>query len=106
MANGCEISIVIPVFNEAANLAALLGRIQALKLARAEIIVIDDGSLDNSAEIALNGGASVVRHPYNIGNGAAVKSGIRAARGHLAAKWALPRAYWLKSVGTIAFIHW
>jgi len=83
MANGCEISIVIPVFNEAANLAALLGRIQALKLARAEIIVVDDGSLDNSAEIALNGGASVVRHPYNIGNGAAVKSGIRAARGRL-----------------------
>jgi glycosyltransferase involved in cell wall biosynthesis len=83
MANGCEISIVIPVFNEAANLAALLGRIQALELARAEIIVVDDGSLDNSAEIALNGGASVVRHPYNIGNGAAVKSGIRAARGRL-----------------------
>ena len=83
MANGCDISIVIPVFNEAANLAALLGKIQALKLARAEIIVIDDGSLDNSAEIALNGGASVIRHPYNIGNGAAVKSGIRAARGRV-----------------------
>ncbi len=83
MANGCDISIVIPVFNEAANLAALLGKIQALKLARAELIVIDDGSLDNSAEIALNAGASVVRHPYNIGNGAAVKSGIRAARGRL-----------------------
>lgn len=83
MANGCDISIVIPVFNEAATLAALLGKIQALKLARAEIIVIDDGSLDNSAEIALNGGASVIRHPYNIGNGAAVKSGIRAAHGRV-----------------------
>ena len=83
MANGCDISIVIPVFNEAANLAALLGKIQALKLARAELIVVDDGSLDNSAEIALNAGASVIRHPYNIGNGAAVKSGIRAARGRL-----------------------
>ena len=42
MADGCDISIVIPVFNEAANLAALLDKIQALKLARAEIIVIDD----------------------------------------------------------------
>ena len=83
MANGCDISIVIPVFNEAAHLAALLGKIQALKLARAEIIVIDDGSLDNSAEVALNAGTSVIRHPYNIGNGAAVKSGIRAARGRL-----------------------
>lgn len=83
MANGCDISIVIPVFNEAAHLAALLGKIQALKLARAEIIVIDDGSLDNSAEVALSAGTSVIRHPYNIGNGAAVKSGIRAARGRL-----------------------
>ena len=83
MANGCEISIVIPVFNEAANLAPLLAKIQALKLARVEIIVVDDGSIDNSAEVALNAGASVIRHPYNIGNGAAVKSGIRAARGGL-----------------------
>lgn len=83
MANACDISIVIPVFNEAANLAALLGKIQALKLSRAEIIVIDDGSMDQSAEVALSAGASVIRHPYNIGNGAAVKSGIRAARGRL-----------------------
>lgn len=83
MANGCEISIVIPVFNEAVNLAPLLDKIQALKLVRVEIIVIDDGSIDNSSEVALSAGANVIRHPYNIGNGAAVKSGIRAARGRL-----------------------
>ncbi len=83
MANGCEISIVIPVFNEAVNLAPLLDKIQSLKLARVEIIVIDDGSIDNSSEVALSAGANVIRHPYNIGNGAAVKSGIRAARGRL-----------------------
>jgi len=81
MASRSAISIVIPVFNEAAILATLLGKVQALKLAQMEIIVVDDGSTDGSAEIALNSGASVVRHPYNIGNGAAVKSGIRAARG-------------------------
>lgn len=81
MASRCAISIVIPVFNEAGILATLLGRVQALKLTQAEIIVVDDGSTDGSAEVALNAGASVVRHPYNIGNGAAVKSGIRAARG-------------------------
>ena len=81
MASPCEISIVIPVFNEAENLAAVLAKIHTLELTRTEIIVVDDGSSDATAEMALNGGASVIRHPYNIGNGAAVKSGIRAARG-------------------------
>ncbi len=83
MTSRIETSIVIPVYNEAENLKALLGRIEALELPRAEIIVIDDGSTDGSAEVALAAGANVVRHPYNIGNGAAVKSGIRAAQGRL-----------------------
>ncbi len=81
MANRCAVSIVIPVFNEAAMLAELLDKVLSLKLAQAEIIVVDDGSTDGSGDIALNTGVSVIRHPYNIGNGAAVKSGIRAARG-------------------------
>jgi glycosyltransferase involved in cell wall biosynthesis len=81
MISSCEISIIIPVFNEAETLASLIEKIHELKLARAEIIIVDDGSTDGSAEIALNAGASVIRHPYNIGNGAAVKSGIRGARG-------------------------
>jgi len=83
MANFCEISIVIPVFNEAKTLAGTLGRIRALHLSRSEVIVVDDGSTDHSAEVAMAEGANVIRHPYNIGNGAAVKSGIRAARGRL-----------------------
>jgi glycosyltransferase involved in cell wall biosynthesis len=83
MASHCEISLVIPVFNEAENLAQVLGKIRDLELAQTEIIVVDDGSSDGSADIALAAGANVVRHPYNIGNGAAVKSGIRAARGRL-----------------------
>ncbi|HEV8720197.1 MAG TPA: glycosyltransferase family 2 protein [Candidatus Binatia bacterium] len=81
MASHCTISIIIPVFNEAEILAVLLGNVQALNLAHAEVIVVDDGSTDASAEIALSVGVNVIRHPYNIGNGAAVKSGIRAARG-------------------------
>jgi glycosyltransferase involved in cell wall biosynthesis len=83
MANQCEVSIVLPVFNEAAGLAELIGKIHDLKLPRAEVIVVDDGSSDQSAEIALSAGANVIRHPYNIGNGAAIKSGMRAARGRL-----------------------
>jgi glycosyltransferase involved in cell wall biosynthesis len=77
------ISIIIPVFNEAVKLADLLRKVQAVNLDRAEIVVVDDGSTDGSADVALNAGAHVIRHPYNIGNGAAVKSGIRAARGKL-----------------------
>ncbi|HEY6199227.1 MAG TPA: glycosyltransferase family 2 protein [Candidatus Binatia bacterium] len=83
MAERPDISIVIPAFNEAQSLGPVLERIAALALPRAEIVVVDDGSTDDTAEAALRGGAHVVRHPYNIGNGAAVKSGIRAARGRL-----------------------
>ena len=81
MAKPIELSIIIPVFNEADNLAELLGKIQSLQLPGAEIIVVDDGSTDGSAEIAIAAGANVVCHPYNIGNGAAVKSGMRTAKG-------------------------
>ncbi|HSK29602.1 MAG TPA: SIMPL domain-containing protein, partial [Candidatus Limnocylindria bacterium] len=83
MASHCDISIVIPVLNEAENLAQVLGKIRELGLEQTEIIVVDDGSSDGSADVAFTAGANVVRHPYNIGNGAAVKSGIRAARGRL-----------------------
>ena len=83
MSRPCAVSIVIPVFNEAESLPELLNKIRALEIAHAEILVIDDGSDDGSAEIAFNAGAHVVRHPYNIGNGAAVKSGIRAAQGRI-----------------------
>jgi glycosyltransferase involved in cell wall biosynthesis len=83
MADRPDISIVIPVFNEAENLGPLLERLRAVAVPGAEVVVVDDGSTDGTAETAIRGGAHVVRHPYNIGNGAAVKSGIRAARGRL-----------------------
>jgi glycosyltransferase involved in cell wall biosynthesis len=83
MADRCQLSIVIPVFNEAENLPQLLAQIRALELSELEIIIVDDGSTDGSAGVAMKAGANVIRHPYNIGNGAAIKSGIRAARGKL-----------------------
>ena len=81
MADRVQASIVIPVFNEAENLEELLAKIHALALSGTEVVVVDDGSTDRSAHLAMKAGATVVRHPYNVGNGAAIKSGIRAARG-------------------------
>ena len=81
MADFFQNSIVIPVYNESENLGKLLEKINALALSNTEVVVVDDGSTDDSAQLALRAGATVVRHPYNVGNGAAIKSGIRAARG-------------------------
>jgi len=78
---GISVSIIIPVYNEADNIGRLLERVKE-KNPDAEIIVVNDGSTDNTAQVATEAGATVYGHPYNIGNGAAVKSGIRIASGH------------------------
>ena len=77
-----KISIVIPAYNEAENIGDVVGKIRSLH-PDAEVIVIDDGSQDKTAERAVQAGAIVYRHPYNIGNGAAIKSGIRVAGGDI-----------------------
>ena len=80
MADPRSVSVLIPAFNEA---DAIAGVITALRAAADwhEIVVVDDGSRDQTSEQARSAGATVVRHPYNKGNGAAVKTGIRAASG-------------------------
>jgi glycosyltransferase involved in cell wall biosynthesis len=77
---GKRVSVVIPAFNEADNIAHVIRDILALH-PDAEVLVIDDGSSDETAERAQGAGATVYRHAYNIGNGAAVKTGIRVASG-------------------------
>jgi len=71
-------SIVIPAKNEAARLEQFLPELVAAH-PEAEIIVVDDGSEDNTAEVATRCGALVLSHPYSKGNGAAIKTGVRAA---------------------------
>ncbi|RKZ39227.1 MAG: glycosyltransferase family 2 protein [Gammaproteobacteria bacterium] len=80
--NSTNLSIILPCLNEAQSLQKLLPQLINLH-PHAEIIVVDDGSTDNSAEIAAQAGAKVVRHPYRKGNGAAIKSGVRAASGDI-----------------------
>ena len=82
MANPHNLSIVLPTKNEATALRELLPKLTAA-YPDAEIIVVDDGSTDDTGQIAATAGARVVRHRYNMGNGAAVKSGARAARGDI-----------------------
>jgi glycosyltransferase involved in cell wall biosynthesis len=80
MAQPADVSIVIPAFNEGSAIGDVVAALAASGPWH-EIIVVDDGSRDATAERARAAGAVVVRHPYNKGNGAAVKSGIRRATG-------------------------
>ncbi len=76
------ISVVLPAKNEAAALAELLPRLRAVS-PQAEIIVVDDGSTDDTAAICAANQAGVVRQPYSMGNGAAIKRGAREVRGDI-----------------------
>ena len=77
-----NVSIVIPAYNEEAVIGQTVARIHSL-YPDFETIVVDDGSTDNTAHKAREAGAKVFQHPYNIGNGAAVKTGIRKASGDI-----------------------
>lgn len=77
-----SISIVLPCLNEATNLVSLLPKLKQAQ-PHAEILVVDDGSTDNSAEICLQHDIRVVSHPQPLGNGAAIKAGAREAKGEI-----------------------
>ena len=77
-----KISIVLPAKNESAAIGQTLAQIQQLQLAH-EIIVVNDGSTDQTKQVAETAGAKVVTHPYSKGNGAAIKTGARTATGDI-----------------------
>lgn len=88
MSKTLSLSVILPAKNEAYNLQALLPRVQAMLTGvnrDAEIIVIDDGSTDGTRQVCEAHGVRVISHPYSSGNGAAVKTGARAARGEVLA---------------------
>jgi glycosyltransferase involved in cell wall biosynthesis len=77
-----KISIIIPAKNEAQNLDTLLKKLQR-NYRNAEIIVVDDGSTDHIPTVCSEAGVHIISHPYNMGNGAAIKSGARNANGEV-----------------------
>lgn len=78
-----HISIVLPAKNESAAIGTTITGIRKIypDITAVEILVIDDGSTDATAIVAQQAGARVISHPYNKGNGAAIKTGARAASG-------------------------
>lgn len=77
-----RLSIILPAKNEGPALANLLPRLRAAQ-PDAEIIVIDDGSTDDTRTICQDSGVSCLSSPYSMGNGAAIKRGARAASGEI-----------------------
>lgn len=78
-----RISIVLPAKNESAAIGATVASIRQHypNTAAVEVLVVNDGSTDNTAAVAQSAGARVLYHPYSKGNGAAIKTGARAASG-------------------------
>ena len=78
MASPDSVTIVVPAFNEGDSIGQVVTELRAAAPWH-EVLVVDDGSTDGTGRAAQDAGARVVRHPYNKGNGASVKTAIRAA---------------------------
>jgi len=78
-----DVWIVIPAFNEAAVIGEVIADVRAVF---DHVVCVDDGSTDGTGEIARRAGAHLVRHPINLGQGAAIQTGVEYARTQPGAK--------------------
>ena len=78
MTNKPDVTIIIPAYNEEEGITNVITQLKESS-ENYEILVIDDGSTDNTYKLAADTGVKVIRHPYNKGYGAALKTGIRNA---------------------------
>ena len=69
--------IIVPAFNEASVIGGVVADLRAVF---DHVVCVDDGSRDDTAEVALRAGAHVVSHPVNLGQGAAIQTGVEYAR--------------------------
>jgi glycosyltransferase involved in cell wall biosynthesis len=77
-----RVSVIVPVYDDAANIAECVGTLKVVA-PDTELIVVDDGSRDDSAAVAARAGAHVVRQPRNAGAAAARNAGVHAATGEI-----------------------
>jgi glycosyltransferase involved in cell wall biosynthesis len=78
----CTVTIIVPALNEAGAIGAVVEEL-VRRYPEYEVLVIDDGSQDNTGEIAESAGARVIRHQWNKGYGASLRTGCRSARGEV-----------------------
>src|ERR1700758_2084283 len=78
-----DVWIVIPAFNEAAVIDEVVADVRSIF---EHVVCVDDGSTDGCGEIARRAGAHLVRHPINLGQGAAIQTGVEYARKQPGAK--------------------
>ena len=78
-----NLEVIIPAYNEEENIANVIKGIRETLGNGCRITIVDDASEDRTLEIARANGAQVIRHPYRMGNGAAIKTGLRQAQAEL-----------------------
>src|SRR4051794_24220110 len=70
---------VLPAYNEARTVGRVVRRLRD-EVPELDVVVVDDGSTDGTGEVAEDSGARVLRHPFNLGIGGAVQTGLSSSR--------------------------